>query len=240
MNDKKLSKEMLQKGAFIFTACSSFLFIVLTGLAMLFYAGGTEGNPSATHYLFFINFFSDLGRAFVFNGEPNFLSRILFLVALLFLSLSFVAFFIAMLPLFKKKKANRVLSSLGTFSGIICALGFLFVGIVSLDHNPIAHGTFSFIAFIATVFGMLFYTIAIFNDKSFPKKVAWTLVGTLVISVIYVIILFGGDSHTFLANLIFQAIAQKIVVYTQILAFAFVAIFSYFYISNNRENKPSL
>ncbi len=47
-------------------------------LAMVLYPGGTLIDEDAEGYLFFENFYSDLGMAQTYGGEPNTLSLLLF------------------------------------------------------------------------------------------------------------------------------------------------------------------
>ena len=45
---------------------------------MLLYPGGAKFNHSATHYLFFENFISHLGREYTFSGSSNYFTSVLF------------------------------------------------------------------------------------------------------------------------------------------------------------------
>ena len=57
-------------------------FIILTSIAMIFYKGGTYIDPSTSHYVFWNNYFSDLGRTVAHSGISNTFSFILFTVTL--------------------------------------------------------------------------------------------------------------------------------------------------------------
>ncbi|MFW9923558.1 MAG: hypothetical protein ACFFDW_09775 [Candidatus Thorarchaeota archaeon] len=220
----------IQKIVFISTFISNILFLLLTTIAMLVYSGGTQFDPSIEHYLFFENFFSDLGRSIAFSGESNIVCQILFISALSIEGLSLLFYFIVIVPIFKEKKNIHILSILGSISGIICALGYIFIGIFPLDFNDVVHGTFSFIAFIATFFALVFYAIVILLDKSYPKYYGWIFIACSILSLGYIIIFFGGGTQTVLSNLTLQAISQKIIVYVQIITLAIQAIGSYFYL----------
>src|SRR5215470_17801489 len=65
-----------------FLLYSSLQFVVLSFGAMLFYPGGAKYWPNARHYLFFQNFFSDLGATLTRRHESNLLSLVLFAVGL--------------------------------------------------------------------------------------------------------------------------------------------------------------
>src|SRR5215813_6331366 len=65
-------------------------FIVLSFGAMLFYPGGAMYQPNARHYLFFQNFFSDLGATLTRRHESNLVSLILFVAGLTAVGVSMV------------------------------------------------------------------------------------------------------------------------------------------------------
>ncbi|HUT82081.1 MAG TPA: hypothetical protein VMZ29_12845 [Candidatus Bathyarchaeia archaeon] len=135
--------------------------------------------------------------------------------------------------MFKENKKTIWLSRLGTLSGIVAGLGYILLGFVSLDLNNVAHGTFTFIAFIGTFIALIFYLIAIFYTSSYPNVYAWLFITCSVLSLVYIIILFGGGSSGPLSNLTLQAISQKIIVYIQIIIFAIQSLASYFVIRKN-------
>ncbi|MCB0727716.1 MAG: hypothetical protein KDD00_09645, partial [Ignavibacteriae bacterium] len=60
----------------------SILFIILTGLAMIAYPGGSLFDKASIHYNFSENFFSDLGATVTVSGKRNTISNILFISAL--------------------------------------------------------------------------------------------------------------------------------------------------------------
>ena len=54
------------------------LFIIFQLMGMFLYPGGTMYNFASEGYTFSENFFSDMGAYAARNGEPNYLSMILF------------------------------------------------------------------------------------------------------------------------------------------------------------------
>ncbi len=67
-----------QEWACIAGILNGILFVALTTLAMLFYAGGSKFNINAGYYDFFQNYFSDLGRVAGFAGQENLVPMVLF------------------------------------------------------------------------------------------------------------------------------------------------------------------
>ena len=57
--------------AYILMIVGSIQFIILTFIAMIFYEGGTYIDSSTTGYLFWHNYFSDLGRTVAHSGISN-------------------------------------------------------------------------------------------------------------------------------------------------------------------------
>ena len=58
-----------------------FLFLQITGMQV--YPGGTLHNDASVGYSFTENFFSDMGTYEARNGEPNYLSMIIFAFSLI-------------------------------------------------------------------------------------------------------------------------------------------------------------
>ena len=75
----------------------SILFIILQFLGMLVYPGGTIHDIETSGYSFTSNFFSDMGAYAARNGEPNYLSMILFSLSLTLVGVTF-AFYYFVLP----------------------------------------------------------------------------------------------------------------------------------------------
>ena len=72
-----------------------FLFLQITGMQV--YPGGTLHNDASVGYSFTENFFSDMGTYEARNGEPNYLSMIIFAFSLIIVGVTF-AFYYLVLP----------------------------------------------------------------------------------------------------------------------------------------------
>jgi len=84
-------------------------FLFLTFVAACFYPGG---------YDYFGYYFSDLGAVTARNGEPNTLSSTLFSISLPGVALSLIPFWIGVRALSGESKLGRVLSKIGSVSGL--------------------------------------------------------------------------------------------------------------------------
>lgn len=120
---------ILKKGkhwAFLLVIFGCSQFIVLTIIAMFFYKGGTYIDPSSTSYLFWNNYFSDLGRSIAHSGASNKISFILFTITLSLWGVSQIPFFIAFPKFFFKTRKLKRISITGSIFGI-------FTGFVMLE-----------------------------------------------------------------------------------------------------------
>ena len=193
----------------IMAGCAQF--VVLTLLAMLFYAGGNMANPDAPGYQFFSNFFSDLGLTIAYNGEANTASFLLFSIALSLAGLSLIVFFILMPGFFKRDAAALTLSRLGSFCGLIA--GVCFIGVAFTPANLLlsAHVNFVFGAFGSYFVAVLFYVAAMFKVPVFARAYQIVLLVFAFILGGYIWLLFNGPE-----NLTIQVTGQKIIAYASI------------------------
>lgn len=196
--------------SFIMAGCGQF--VVLTLIAMLFYAGGNNADPTAPRYLFFQNFFSDLGLTVAHNGKANTVSFLLFAVALSLAGLSLNAFFWLMPGFFRPDAAAFNLSRVGSLFGFIA--GICFIGVAFTPANLLgqAHINFVFGAFGSYFVAVLFYLGALIKFPALDRSYLLVLVAFAVILGGYVWLLFGGPRH-----LTIQVTGQKIIAYASII-----------------------
>ena len=76
-----MSERNWREWAFLLGMFGMVQLVILTSIAMFFYAGGTRLNPSAPGYSFWANWFSDLGRTKGYSGKDNTVSMIIFIIA---------------------------------------------------------------------------------------------------------------------------------------------------------------
>lgn len=187
-------------------------FIVLTLIAMLFYAGGNNADTTAPRYLFFQNFFSDLGMTVAHNGEANTISFLLFTVALSLAGLSLVAFFWLMPGFFRPDSLAFNLTRIGSLFGFVA--GICFIGVAFTPANLLleAHVNFVYGAFGSYFVAVLFYLGAMAKFPALPRSYLLVLVAFALILGGYVWLLFGGPR-----NLTIQVTGQKVIAYASII-----------------------
>jgi len=194
------------------------MFVVLTAIAMLFYPGGTTADPEAPRYLFFQNFFSDLGLTEAKSGEINTVSAVLFIIALSLAGGILALFFTAFAQFFGGSFRGKLVSRLGAVAGVIS--GICFVGIAATPANlhGWAHGVFVDWAFRMFLLAALLYTAAILIERQYPKQMAIVFAMFALLLAAYVVLITIGPSTETDNGLTIQATGQKIIVYAAIVA----------------------
>jgi len=132
-------------------------FLLLTFVAALFYPGG---------YDYFGYYFSDLGAVTAKNGEPNSISSTLFFVALTMVALALIPFWLIFRSIFTESRFGRVLSTIGSISGLTSSPFIIGVALFPIDTQLDAHILATLIFFSLFVLSTIFYSIAvILNQK---------------------------------------------------------------------------
>ena len=194
-------------------------YIILTAVAMLFYAGGTMIDPLSPGYYFWGNFFSDLGRVIALSGAPNVVSFTIFTITATLLSLSFIPFAFVISSYFKSDKKQYLVARIGS---LICLTSIIFL-IASIltpwDVFDRTHLMFANLFNITGVLGIVFFTIAVLYNKDYPNLYGFVYIALLIIAVIYTIVLISIPKSITVDGLIIQASMQKFSQYSFLLCF---------------------
>jgi hypothetical protein len=172
---------------FLFEILGCIIYVVLIFLAMLFYPGGTPTNPDTQGYSFWENWLSDLGLIKSHSGENNIVSMIFFTIALTIWGLSLIPFFLALRTLFTEKQIEKILSTIGSFLGIIAAIGLIGIAYTPADILGLLHIIFVYIAYLSLFILGVLYSITLFRSKILPRQYAivfliWTVLFFLTLS----------------------------------------------------------
>ncbi|MBI4783576.1 MAG: hypothetical protein HY785_20005 [Oscillatoriophycideae cyanobacterium NC_groundwater_1537_Pr4_S-0.65um_50_18] len=190
-------------------------FVVLTIAAMLLYPGSAKYEPQSDRYLFFQNFFSDLGATKTYSGLDNISSMLLFIIALSSIGIALLIFSTTWKAI-ASHKSDRIFGyAAQTFAGLS---GLCFIGIAATPWNLMlaAHNSFVKAAF-SLLLGFILNLVILQLKNHWQKQYSiFNLIylGTLSI---YVLILFYGPGLDTLEGLEFQVAAQKIIVYASVL-----------------------
>ena len=197
------------------------VFLFFQVLGMLNYPGGTIWNEETTEYVFTKNYFSDLGRYQAHNGEPNYLSMIFFSLSLCLVSLTFILHYVSVLRFFQNdyKRYNNIIALVGTifsFLGAICLIGTALTPSDLVLDPHVFYANNIFHSFLVT---SLMYTIVIYRSELIQNKYSAGYAIFFLSILSYVIILhFGPGPRESQAALIFQVVAQKMIVVIFILS----------------------
>ena len=147
-------------------------FLLLTFLAAFFYPGG---------YDYFGYYFSDLGAVIARNGEPNSISAILFSVALTMVALGLIPFWLILRSIFTESRVGKVLSTLGSISGLTSSPFIIGVALFPIDTQLDTHILATLIFFSLFVSSTVFYSIAILLNQKHSNY--FGLVGIVLFAV---------------------------------------------------------
>jgi len=194
-------------------------YIILTAVAMLFYAGGTMIDPLSPGYYFWGNFFSDLGRVIALSGAPNVVSFTIFTISASILSISFIPFAFVISSYFKSDKKQYLVARIGS---LICLTSIVFLIATILtpwDVFDRTHLMFANLFNITGMLGVVFFTIAVLYNRDYPNLYGFVYIALLIIAVIYTIILVSIPKSITLNGLLIQASMQKFSQYSFLLCF---------------------
>ncbi|MBD3190180.1 MAG: hypothetical protein GF308_06035 [Candidatus Heimdallarchaeota archaeon] len=233
-----LNKFKLAKSAFISTILGSGQFILLTTIAMIIYPGGSKVYPNATRYLFFFNFFSDLGLTETIRGEINISARILFILALFFVGISIFLYFFTALILFTNKK-SQWLSRFASILGIWGAVNFIAIGFTPENLYPILHLVFVYIAFSLIILSTFLYAGAIFLQNDYPNIFAWNCL-FIIVPLFTILHLYTSVNLFFpFLNFFVQVFAQKLIIYTEIIILFIQGVGAWYVLRQKEKQKVS-
>jgi len=206
-----------QKRCYTLGIFGALQFILLTLLAMWVYPGGTLHEPNLEHYSFLYNFFSDLGRTETFDGVPNLLTHFIFKTTLTLGGICLMVFFVALPALFTSRKA-KALAMLTMVFGVVAGLSYIGIGQVPWNVSYRGHRFYVRVGFLAFLAMTFFYTLAILVDKNYPNRYAAAMgVFAIVLAVQITIMFYATNARHSNEALYLQAVAQKVVVYAEIL-----------------------
>jgi len=210
-----------QFGVFRFIIATGICFLILTGVAMLFYPGGTMTDPHVHGYAFFSNFLSDLGRTSTPSGQDNLVSRLLFMLALIIGAFGIMLLFTAFTQFFATPGTARWLSRLGAACGLITGLCFIVVAVVPLNRYGLLHNLFLYIASLTFIVAYLLLFLAVLLTPGFPRRCVYVfavfalfIAGSLLVFILTFV--FGPLPGTPAWEII-HATGQKIIIVASIL-----------------------
>lgn len=189
-------------------------FVILTAIAMVFYKGGTYIDPTPVGYIFWQNYFSDLGRTVAHSGISNTTSFILFTVTLSLWGITQIPFYITFPTLFKSYSNLRKVSICGSSLGIISGISYVGIAFTPSDITGSLHDLFVVIGFSFVFFSIILYSYVIFKTDNYPNLYAIILaISAFILSVYFLFLFFTLNSQT-PEGLLIYVVGQKFMIYT--------------------------
>jgi hypothetical protein len=216
-----MNLKIWRKCAYVFIIIGPLQYIILTGIAMIYYAGGTFTNPNTIGYSFWQNFFSDLGRTIALSGKLNILSFSIFTISASILALSLVYYILAMQFFFQNQPFLFKLSRINIIIGIIA--GFFMFCVIFTPWNlfPGIHLTFSKLFSSTSLIILIIFSFLIIKSRSYPNFYGYIYLIIIFIALLYTLIATFGPSITTSKGLVLQASAQKFSQYGWLVCFIF-------------------
>jgi hypothetical protein len=222
-------RKFLKFYQFITFGCA--LFIILTLIAMLTYAGGTAEDPSVQGYSFTQNFLSNLGMITAESGRPNWASAILFFIALGAAGAALVVFFIIFQRIFSGSLVQYLLSLIGSALGVLAGISFMGIAFAPADIARAVHIQFVMWAFRLFPLAVLCYVPVLFMDRHYPKAYAWVFSAFCLLLIGYYILMTQGPSFDTAEGLVIQVVGQKIIAYASIISIGVQSLGAYRFLS---------
>jgi len=187
-------------------------FVIAVIIASYFYPGGNIHDSTQLGYSFTHNFLSDLGGLESHSGEGNIISSIFFNLSMLLFFLIGISFLFVPI-LFKENKPNFILAIIGSSFFFIGSMFFAGVGFTPYDVFFDLHVFFANNIFHCFLITSFFYSIVIFDTDILEKRYAFGYLVFFISILLYVGVLqFGPSVSTGKSELIFQVVAQKLIV----------------------------
>lgn len=212
---------------YLIIAIGCALFVVLTIIAMLTYAGGAVDNHLTRGYSFTHSFLSNLGMLTALSGEPNWVSAVLFFISLSLAGFCLVIFFIIFPRLFQSSRLQQVLCLIGSTFGVLAGICFVGIAFAPADIARPAHVQFVMRAFQLFPLAVLFYVPVLFMDKRYPKVYAWVFAIFCLMLIGYYLLITNGPSFTSSGGLAVQVVGQKVIAYASILSIGIQSLGAY-------------
>ncbi len=185
-------------------------YIVVTVIMMLFYDVGNRYAPEVTHYVLDQNYLSDLGRSVGYAGSPN-PSYIFYSLTLGLIGIGIFLFFIEVQKHMHNKAKYIIL-----LLALVSAIGYIGIVLYPADVDLRTHIIYAQTAFFS--FFITTLTSQIFLDrKRFKQSNLFFTVLNLMLFFYLILLFFGPPSSVGVWVLQIKTIAQKVMVYSQII-----------------------
>ncbi len=198
-----------------------FASMVLCGLAMLLYPGGTRRDPSSIGYRFFQNFLSDLGNTVSFSGQSNRVSSILALAVCGLLVPTVLACILAFVRLYSSSRSGRRIALAAAMLAAISCVGMAGVALSPGNLALTRHVRFSLLALAPWPVASLLFAVVTWRDDRFRMGVPAAWLALTFVSAGLLSMQLWGPSIATDFGLTMAVTAQKIAMFTALGVFVY-------------------
>lgn len=196
--------------AFLLCIIGCIGYVVLTTIAMFFYAGGSEMDPNSPGFSLSKNYLGDLVRTVSHSGKDITISRIIACTGSIIFSIFLIPALMASFHFFSIT-LQKIVASLGIIFGVLFATTFMLLTIFYYNYY------LALFTYIFLLFTWIFYLVAFYLNKELPRMLTYLIIVALIVLLI-------GVQFYFLPYERLVIISQKVIWYT---IFAYFALVSY-------------
>ncbi len=198
-------------------------FVVLTGIAMVLYAGGTWFDPAAPGYQLAHNFFSDLGATHAWSGRSNWPSAALFTIALATIGVAFIGFAGAWRAFAFARSRARAIGIAAQVFGTLSGACFITVSVTPIDHALHVHNAAVVAAFALLLGYAACMTLVMWRNGAGGAQLVANVVylaAVLVYVAMVVVAIRRGVATE--QGVVIMVISQKVMAYASMLFVAYL------------------
>ncbi|TWU38585.1 hypothetical protein Poly41_30620 [Novipirellula artificiosorum] len=198
------------------------IFVVLAHGSMWLYRGSTIHDRTLASYSWTHNSLSDLGREYRYDDGDNYPANIVFLWALTFAGTGTILYACSVPYLFQRRASTK-LAILASLCGIVAGWSYIRIGWAPIDVDYNEHTFYVHVGFAAFGFMSLLYAAALLLEADYASHYGWSLLAFCSLLGVYLALWQFDGIGPLPDNLLRQATAQKMVVYSQVVCLAFQA-----------------
>jgi len=157
--------------------------VVLTGIAMTLYPGGTFFHRAGHGYSFFQNSLSDLGSTVAWNGQTN-PGSLFHLGACIVLVMAGCTGLLALVAVYSSSLRTRGLTRAAGIAVVVAGVALVGAAVTPQDRQPELHGQFSLLAIGSFAMGTALLAATTALDARFRRRVpiCWSLLTLIVLA----------------------------------------------------------
>lgn len=195
---------------------ATILSLVMTGIAIALYPGGTALDHSIRGYSWSQNFLSDLGMTVAYDGRSNMAGALCFVVGLCVLVLALGSVLVTFVRRYAAVPAARSLAYAAGATGLLVCAAFIGVALAPEDRALGWHVRFTLLGFDVLPVVVLFLALAARSSRA-PRAAitTWALLCAALAS--YAALLEWGPALGTSAALTIYVMAQKLAALTLVL-----------------------